>query len=150
MDRRERIEDPVEGLRAALDGKQAEMWTALPGLVESFDPQAMTVAVQPAIQGMQENEAGKASAVNLPLLVDVPVVFPSGGGFTLPHPIKPGDACLVVFASRCIDGGGKAAASRRPRTAACMIFLTVRLVGPRARAKTLSPRGHAARAAADR
>jgi phage baseplate assembly protein gpV len=140
MDRRERIEDPVEGLRAALDGKQAEMWTALPGLVESFDPQAMTVAVQPAIQGMQENEAGKALAVNLPLLVDVPVVFPSGGGFTLTHPIKPGDACLVVFASRCIDGwwqsGGVA---QGPDNRMHDLSDGFALVGPRARAKTLSP-----------
>jgi hypothetical protein len=39
-----------------------------------------------------------------PLLVDVPVVFPRGGGVTLTFPIKQGDECLVVFASRHIDG----------------------------------------------
>ena len=33
MDRRERWAEPVEALRAALDGRQAEMWTALPGIV---------------------------------------------------------------------------------------------------------------------
>ena len=37
MDRRERWAEPVEALRAALDGRQAEMWTALPGIVQSFD-----------------------------------------------------------------------------------------------------------------
>lgn len=104
MDRRERVNDEVEATRAALEGKQAELWTALPGTVESFDPVAMTVVVQPNIKGQVQDERGKASSVNMPLLVDVPVVFPSGGGFTLTHPIKKGDECLVVFASRCIDG----------------------------------------------
>ncbi len=38
-----------------------------------------------------------------PLLVDVPVVFPRGGGCTLTFPVKAGDECLVIFADRCID-----------------------------------------------
>ena len=33
----------------------------------------------------------------------MPVYFPSGGNCTLTFPVKPGDECLVVFASRCID-----------------------------------------------
>lgn len=40
---------------------------------------------------------------NYPLLVDVPVVFPRGGGCTLTFPVKAGDECLVIFADRCID-----------------------------------------------
>jgi len=104
MDRRERQDDPVEALRAALDGRQAEMWTTLPGIIESFDPEAMTCSVQLAVQGQVQDESVNTRAVNLPLLVDVPVVFPSGGGFTLTFPIKKGDECKVDFASRCIDG----------------------------------------------
>jgi hypothetical protein len=104
MDRRERTDDPVEAQRVALEGKQAEMWTALPGIVESFNPEAMTAAVQPAIKGRMEDESGLVSSVNLPLLADVPVIFPGGGGFTLTYPIKQGDECLVVFSSRCMDG----------------------------------------------
>lgn len=104
MDRRERFDDPVEAQRAALDGRQAELWTALPGVVQSFDPVAMTVSVQPAIKGRVSLPDGSAVSVSLPLLVDVPVVFPCGGGYTLTFPVAPGDDCLVVFASRCIDG----------------------------------------------
>ena len=85
MDRRERWAEPVEALRAALDGRQAEMWTALPGIVQSFDPAAMTVSVQPAVAGRISDEAGKAASVDLPF------------------PVAAGDECLVVFASRCID-----------------------------------------------
>ena len=103
MDRRERLDDPVEAQRAALDGRQAEIWTALPGIFQSFDPEALTAAVQPAIRGEVPGETGAARAVDMPLLVDVPVVFPHGGGYSLTFPIRQGDECLVVFASRCMD-----------------------------------------------
>lgn len=140
IDRRERQDDTVESQRAALDGRQAEMWTALPGIIESFDPAAMTVAVQPAIAGRQTNEKGKAFSVTMPLLPDVPVVFPCGGGFTLTFPIKPGDECLVVFASRCIDAwwqNGGVGEPIDPR----MHDLSdgFALVGVRSQARKLSP-----------
>ena len=96
IDRRERQNEPVEALRAALDGRQAEIWTALPGIVQSFDPAAMTVTVQPAVTGRVTDETGKTSSVNMPLLPDVPWSF-RGGGFTLAFPIAAGDECLVVF-----------------------------------------------------
>lgn len=103
IDRRERQDDSVETQRVALDGRQAEIWTALPGIIQSFDAQAMTVVVQPAVMGQVTDQAGKTSSTTMPLLPDVPVVFPGGGGFTLTFPVKTGDECLVVFASRCID-----------------------------------------------
>lgn len=104
MDRRELQDDPVEAQRAALDGRQTEIWTALPGIVQGFDPDALTVTVQPAVRGSIADERGAVSAVHLPVLPDVPVVFPHGGGYSLTFPIQPGDECVVVFASRCIDG----------------------------------------------
>lgn len=103
MDRRELLNDPEEMLRAAFDGLLAGLWTALPGIVQSFDASKMTVVIQPAIRGRVRNPAGEWVSVNLPLLQDVPVVFPSGGGFTLTFPISAGDEALVIFADRCID-----------------------------------------------
>ncbi len=140
MDRRERTYDFVEALRAAMDGRQAEIWTSLPGIVESFDPKAITVTVQPAVKGQIKDEQGKTTPVNLPLLVDVPVVFPCGGGFTLTHPIKNGDECLVVFASRCIDGwwqnGG---IGGTPDKRMHELSDSFAIVGPRSQARVLNP-----------
>lgn len=84
-------------------GLQADIWTALPGVVVSFDPANQTCVVQPLIQGMVQAPDGSFSWVTLPLLLDCPVFFPSGGGVSLTFPISAGDECLVVFASRCID-----------------------------------------------
>lgn len=103
MDRRERVADPEEAMRMALSGQQSKLWTALPGIVSGFNASAMTCTVQPAISGARLVRGGSVVDVNLPVLLDCPVCFPSGGGATLTFPIKPGDECLVVFSSRCID-----------------------------------------------
>lgn len=103
MDKRERMNDPIEGLSVALNGWQSKIQTALPGIIQSFDPQSMTCTVQPAINGQVRDETGALTGVELPLLVDCPVQFPAGGGCTLTFPVKAGDECLVVFSSRCID-----------------------------------------------
>ncbi|RQR87733.1 MULTISPECIES: Gp138 family membrane-puncturing spike protein [unclassified Burkholderia] len=104
MDSRERWDDPEEALRVAIDGLRSGLWTAMPGIIQSFSASAVTATVQIAIKGVVHTPDGKAQFVNMPLLVDVPVHFPRGGGCTLTFPVANGDECLVVFAARCIDG----------------------------------------------
>ena len=118
MDPRERYSDHEEPIRAALDHHQSGMWTALPGRIASFNAAAMTAQVQPTVQGKVRARDGKTSDVDLPMLLDVPVVFPGAGGYTLTFPVAVGDECLVVFASRNIDsfwqsGGVQPQADRR-------------------------------------
>lgn len=103
MDNRERIDDPEESLRMAIEGVQAKIWTALPGIVAAVNLGKQTVSVQPAIQGQTSAPDGSATNVNLPLLVDVPICWPRAGGFAVTFPVKVGDEVLVVFAARCID-----------------------------------------------
>jgi hypothetical protein len=104
MDPRERWEDPEEALRIAMEGMKSGLWTAMPGIIQSFSASAITATVQIAIKGVVHTPDGKAQFVNMPLLVDVPVHFPRGGNCTLTFPVAKGDECLVVFAARCIDG----------------------------------------------
>jgi hypothetical protein len=103
MDRRERMNDPLVALQAALKGWQADVWTALPGIIQSFDSAKMTCVVQPSIQAQVRDKAGKWTNTTLPVLVDCPVIFPAGGGYALTLPLTKDDECLVVFSSRCID-----------------------------------------------
>ncbi len=76
---------------------------SLPGIIESYDPIANTCTVVPALKGAKPDEEGNLISETLPLLVDVPVVFPRGGGCSITFPVKAGDECLVVFSDRCID-----------------------------------------------
>lgn len=103
MDRAQLLNDSEAAMRIVLDSLQSSLWTALPGIVQSVDFSTMTCEVQPAIQGSLEDENGNITAINLPLLVDVPIVFPSAGGFLVTFPMASGDEVLVVLASRCID-----------------------------------------------
>ncbi len=80
--------------------------TALPGVIQSFDPDAVTCVVQICGKDIGLGPWGsiaKPSSLDYHLLVDVPVIFPRGGGVTLTFPVADGDECLVIFADRCID-----------------------------------------------
>ncbi len=103
MNRNERIDDPLMAQRRVLRGHQANIWTALPGVIESYDDAAQTVVIQAGIKVPIRASDGTVTTVALPQLVDCPVQFPSGGDCSLTFPVVQGDECLVVFASRCID-----------------------------------------------
>lgn len=59
--------------------------------------------MQPAIRCVETDNDGNRTTRDYPLLTDVPVVFPRGGGCTLTFPVNAGDECTVIFADRCID-----------------------------------------------
>ncbi len=101
--REQRNPDAETALLVALQGLQSKMWTAMPGIIQSFDSAKQTVVVQVAIQLQQQQPNGSWVNVSVAPLLDVVAIFPGGGGFVLTFPIAPGDECLVVFASRCID-----------------------------------------------
>lgn len=86
----------------------------MPGILSSVNLSAMTCEVQVAIQAPVNDEDGNTQFVNLPLLLDVPIVFPSGGGFTITFPLKAGDEVLVIFANRAIDTWWQSSGVQKP------------------------------------
>lgn len=112
---------------------------AMPGIILSFDPDAVTAVVQPGIRCPQRNNDGAVTTSEYPQLVDVPVVFPRGGGCTLTFPVKQGDECLLVFSDRCIDfwwqnGGVQEAVDPRQHD----LSDAFAIVGPQSQAKKIS------------
>lgn len=89
--------------RYALDGRQAMLWTSFPAIVTSVNFAQMTCEAQPAIKGVVTNPDGSETYVDLPKLVDVPIIFASSGGFILTLPMKVDNEVLVSIANRCID-----------------------------------------------
>ncbi len=141
MNRNERYENQTLALLTAMEGHQKEIWTALPGIIESFNPTAMTCTVKPAVLiPLKDPETAEITQIDIPVLLDVPVIYPSGGGFTLTFPIANGDECLVVFSSRCIDtwwqnGGYK---NQLPLLRMNDLSDGFAFVGPRSQVRTLS------------
>lgn len=117
VDQRERADDLFEALRSMLDGREASVWQGGPGIVQSFDGDAMTCVVQPAIQARVSAKDGTVSLVDMPLLLDVPVFFPSGGGCTLTFGVSAGDECYFAIADRCIDGWWQSGGIQAPMEA---------------------------------
>ena len=103
IDPRERYHDEEESLRVAFEGMQAGLWTAMPVSVISYNPELQTISAQINVQAQQRDQYGKITLLTIKPLLDCPVMFPTGGGFTLTFPINAGDEGLIIFASRCID-----------------------------------------------
>jgi hypothetical protein len=59
---------------------------------------------------------GTRTIIEYPVLLSVPVCFPSGGGYTLTFPIAAGDECLVLFNDRDIDTWVLQGAGQPPAT----------------------------------
>lgn len=92
-----------EMYRAMGDNWKNVLRVACPGIIQSFDAKTQTVTVQPTLREHVVKEDLSKEWVNLPLLLDVPIVAPRAGGYSLTFPIKEGDECLVVFLDSCMD-----------------------------------------------
>lgn len=128
-----------QAMKALADSILSSLRVSLPGIIESFDPESCTCTVQPALRGQVADVQGNYSSSVLPLLVDVPVIFPRGGGFTMTFPVRAGDECLVVFSDRCIDfwwqnGGVQETVDPRMHD----LSDAFAIVGPQSQAKKIS------------
>lgn len=86
-----------------------------PGVIQVFDAATQTCIVEIAqtqVTSIAQDGTRTIEAYS-PLLV-VPVVFPSGGGFTLTFPIQEGDECLLFFNDRQLDNWFAQGAGQAP------------------------------------
>lgn len=71
--------------------------TALPGVITSYsNGQA---SVKPQLSRRLTN----GETEELPVLNDVPVIWPRSGGASMTFPVKAGDSCLLIFVERSMD-----------------------------------------------
>jgi hypothetical protein len=99
----ERIGSPEEFYRRMLDNFSNGLRVSIPGIVHTFDSDTQTVTVQPVIRERIMGDNLEPEWIEIPLLLDVPVVLPRAGGYTMTMPIQTGDECLILFADMCID-----------------------------------------------
>jgi Phage protein Gp138 N-terminal domain len=105
MDPKERLKSLSDLLTAAMQGWQADLWTAMPGIIQSVDFVKQTCVVQVSIQiSVRDITTGVSTWQSVSPLLDCPLFFPHGGNCSITFPVAAGDECLAVFASRCIDG----------------------------------------------
>ena len=86
----------------------------IPGVIQQYDPKTNTASIQPAIREEIVNEDNTVQYMNLPILVNVPMVFPSCSVGSIKMLLKQGDECLVLFSDLSIDNFWKYANVQNP------------------------------------
>lgn len=109
-----------EQWRKIVSQQMADVRTAIPAfLVEDLGAQSpQTVTVQPAVQEFAVMVVGQAPVwVDIPPIINVPIVTPRGGGYSLTLPLKKGDEGLLVFSYACFDLWWQNGESNAPKAA---------------------------------
>lgn len=88
-----------DALRQILDAHQEGLYTAMPGIVRSYDAAKQTAEIQPALQSITRavDDDEEDLVESLPVLAEVPVMWTRGGGQFLHFPLGAGDSVLLVF-----------------------------------------------------
>lgn len=92
-----------EMLRTMGDGWKSTLRVACPAIIQDFNPDAQTVTVQIALRELIKKEDGSKEWITISPLLDVPIVIPHSGGYSITMPVNKGDECLVIFSDMCID-----------------------------------------------
>ena len=99
--------DPHEVLEAHIDGMALDLHTGMPGRIESYDATKGLVSVLPLIKRryVVDNAEGEhvEQIEEYPVIPNVPIAWPRGGGFVLTFPLAVGDPCWLMFSERSLD-----------------------------------------------
>ena len=83
---------PSKVVNFVMEQRLQDLYTAMPGVIEEYDVHTRRARVLPAFPLVTtEGYIARVPVHN------VPVLFPSGGGYTLTFPLKKGDAVLIVY-----------------------------------------------------
>lgn len=84
--------------QGALRRHQQDLHVALPGRVERYDAGTQKADVKPLLRVPAGEEF-----YSMPVINDVPVMFPRAGGAIFSMPVQVGDGVLLVFSERSLD-----------------------------------------------
>lgn len=76
--------------------------THYPGKILAFDPVRQVAKVQVMREQYNNTLHSMYTEYDFPILQDVPVQFPQGGGYSLTFPVAAGDNCLLDFCDKGI------------------------------------------------
>jgi hypothetical protein len=90
------VSDP-ELFRRAIESRILDVWTSFPARVVAYDKANQTADLAPVVRRSLPTEDGGTVAEDLPVLPNVPILFPRGGGdaYAITWQLAPGDHVLV-------------------------------------------------------
>lgn len=92
------MSSPQDIFTQAVDSILSNVHTCMPGIIVSYNESNSTAQVQPAL-----NKNYYSGEIAMPIVENVPVVFPSSSSFSMSFPLSAGDTVLLVMCERSID-----------------------------------------------
>lgn len=89
----------TDAMRQAVLFQLYDVHTALPGQIISYDYSIQKATIQPCLKKSYLD----GTTQEMPILNNVPVIFPRSGEASLTFPVLPGDTCLLLFVERSTD-----------------------------------------------
>ncbi len=89
----------TDAIKLAVQNNLNSIHTALPGSIISYDYTKQMASVQPLLNKVWTD----GTETPMPVLQNVPVIFPKSGGASLTFPVNAGDTCLLLFIERSTD-----------------------------------------------
>lgn len=94
-----------DAIGLAIDFKLNNLHTALPASIVNYDYTTQKANVQPLLNKFwtDANIGNPPPPSQMPIINNVPVIFPRAGGASLTFPVSAGDTCLLLFIERSTD-----------------------------------------------
>jgi hypothetical protein len=109
------MDDLSQLLREAFEYSMTDIHTALAGVVKKYDPATRRADIQPSLK--RKLPGGKY--IDLPVIPEVPVLFPGSKRYAFHFPLEEGDEVLLIASERGTDSwkakGGKGIEETDPR-----------------------------------
>lgn len=98
--------EPTEAelLRSVIESKLVDVHTSIPARVVKYDATTQTADCEIVVQRAEIAEDGATAIETYPIIPNVPVGWPSGGGYSLQFPLAKGDGVWLVFSEAAISG----------------------------------------------
>lgn len=92
-----------ELIARAQESRVADIYTAMPGRIESYDPETQCADITPMLRRPQGTEDDGITYEDLPVIPNVRVLFPRGGSITISWPLVKGDTVGLLVTNWSMD-----------------------------------------------
>ncbi len=88
-----------------MDARFKRIHVSMPGQVQRYDPVKQLVDVLPVMsyRTKAEGGSGRDLILNYPVITNVPLMFPSAGGYQMTFPVRVSDSVLLVFSESSLS-----------------------------------------------
>lgn len=95
--------DLEEMIEALVFAGTAKLCTGALAVVTNYDDTTGKVPTCTAKPIMRAGIKGSSASLDMPAISNIPVLFPSGGGFSITWPLVKGDVVFLTFSDRSLD-----------------------------------------------